>query len=311
MKKILLFLVLSLELMGFKIELNSNVTALKLEEKLLYVGTDEGEIFLFKTKDLRGQNEDVFLKEPLVKLEKVQNYYEFLGAKIYHIDVLKNKMLILSEGDYGGKNLSIYEDKTLIKTKKLEFEGVSRAFFIDENTLLVGLIGSEIKLLNLDFKELKSFKFSHSSLNDLALSEDKKRLVAGFESGEVELFDLEKWQILKNYNTLHKDNIYQVSYKNGVILSCGTDRRVGVINQEKQDFLQKDFLIYACALSPSGKIGAFSDNDRGITELFEIATLKSIKKFENLDMMSEFIIFLDDENLLISGFGKVILMRSL
>ncbi|WP_270978590.1 WD40 repeat domain-containing protein [Campylobacter helveticus] len=311
MKKILLFLVLSLELMGFKIELNSNVTALKLEEKLLYVGTDEGEIFLFKTKDLRGQNEDVFLKEPLVKLEKVQNYYEFLGAKIYHIDVLKNKMLILSEGDYGGKNLSIYEDKTLIKTKKLEFEGVSRAFFIDENTLLVGLIGSEIKLLNLDFKELKSFKFSHSSLNDLALSEDKKRLVVGFESGEVELFDLEKWQILKNYNTLHKDNIYQVSYKNGVILSCGTDRRVGVINQEKQDFLQKDFLIYACALSPSGKIGAFSDNDRGITELFEIATLKSIKKFENLDMMSEFIIFLDDENLLISGFGKVILMRSL
>lgn len=311
MKKILLFLVLSLELMGFKIELNSNVTALKLEEKLLYVGTDEGKIFLFETKDLRGQNEDVFLKEPLVKLEKVQNYYEFLGAKIYHIDVLKNKMLILSEGDYGGKNLSIYEDKTLIKTKKLEFEGVSRAFFIDENNLLVGLIGSEIKLLNLDFKELKSFKFSHSSLNDLALSEDKKRLVAGFESGEVELFDLEKWQILKNYNTLHKDNIYQVSCKNGVILSCGTDRRVGVINQEKQDFLQKDFLIYACALSPSGKIGAFSDNDRGITELFEIATLKSIKKFENLDMMSEFIIFLDDENLLISGFGKVILMRSL
>ena len=122
---------------------------------------------------------------------------------------------------------------------------------------------------------------------------------------------MEKWQILKNYNTLHKDKIYQVSYKNGVILSCGTDRRVGVINQEKQDFLQKDFLIYACALSPSGKIGAFSDNDRGITELFEIATLKSIKKFENLDMMSEFIIFLDDENLLISGFGKVILMRSL
>ena len=199
----------------------------------------------------------------------------------------------------------------MIKTKKLEFEGVSRAFFIDENTLLVGLIGSEIKLLNLDFKELKSFKFSHSSLNDLVFSEDKKRLVAGFESGEVELFDLEKWQILKNYNVLHKDNIYQVSYKNGVILSCGTDRRVGVINQEKQDFLQKDFLIYACALSPSGKFGAFSDNDRGITELFEIATLKSIKKFEDLDMMSEFIIFLDDENLLISGFGKVILMRSL
>ncbi|EAI0016378.1 WD40 repeat domain-containing protein [Campylobacter upsaliensis] len=311
MKKFLLLFVLSLELMGFKVELNSNVTALKLEEKSLYIGTDEGEIYILETQNLKGQDEDLFLNEPFVKFEKVQNYYETLGAKIYYIDVLNNKMLVLSEGDFGSKNLSIYENNHLKQTKKLEFEGVNRAFFIDENTLLVGLIGSEVKLLNLDFKELKSFKFSHSSLNDIVLSENKKSFVAGFESGEVELFDLEKWQILKNYNAMHKDNIYQVSYKNGVILSCGTDRRVGVIRKEEQNFLQKDFLIYACALSPSGKLAAFSDNNSGITELFETATLKSVKKFEDLDMMSEFIVFLDDSTLLISGFGKVILMRSL
>ncbi|EEO7742125.1 WD40 repeat domain-containing protein, partial [Campylobacter upsaliensis] len=76
MKKFLLLLVLSLELMGFKVELNSNVTALKLEEKSLYIGTDEGEIYILETQNLKGQDEDFFLNEPSVKFEKVQNYYE-------------------------------------------------------------------------------------------------------------------------------------------------------------------------------------------------------------------------------------------
>ena len=53
MKKFLLLLVLSLELMGFKVELNSNVTALKLEEKSLYIGTDEGEIYILETRKFK------------------------------------------------------------------------------------------------------------------------------------------------------------------------------------------------------------------------------------------------------------------
>ncbi len=38
-----------------------------------------------------------------------------------------------------------------------------------------------------------------------------------------------------------------------LFLSCGTDRRIGVVKNEEQNFLQKDFLIYTCALSPSGE----------------------------------------------------------
>lgn len=302
---------LTLPLFALKIELGSNITALKLEENILYVGTEEGEIFSLDVSKMDEKNSSIFLNEALIKLDKIENFYGLSEAKIYSIDVKDEALLILSEGNYGEKNLSFYRKNHLIQTQKLKIGGVNKAFFIDEKTILLSLIGSEIKLLDLNLKELNSFKFSHSSLNDLALSEDKTRLVAGFESGEVELFDLKKWKILQNYNQIHKDNIYQVDFKQGTILSCGTDRRIGVINEKEQKFLQKDFLIYACALSKNGKLAAFSDNDNNTIEIFNTDELKSVAKFTNENLMSEFIIFLDNKRFLISGYGTLILLRSL
>ncbi|MFH5237212.1 WD40 repeat domain-containing protein, partial [Campylobacter coli] len=148
-------------------------------------------------------------------------------------------------------------------------------------------------------------------LNDAVLNEDKSRLVAGFESGEVELFDLKSWKILKNYDKMHKDNIYQVDFKNDILISCGTDRRIGLVKNEEQTFLQKDFLIYTCALSPSGKLAAYSDNEEGFNEVFDTNTLKTVRIFKDENLMSEIIIFINERELIISGFGDKIVFRSL
>lgn len=102
-------------------------------------------------------------------------------------------------------------------------------------------MGSKIELVDKDLKRINEFKFSHSSLNDAALNEEKTKFIAGFESGEVELFDLKSWKILKNYDKMHKDNIYQVDFKNDTLISCGTDRRIGLVKNEEQTFLQKIF----------------------------------------------------------------------
>lgn len=166
-------------------------------------------------------------------------------------------------------------------------------------------------MIDKNLNHIKNFNFSYSSLNDVMLSEDKNKLVAGFESGEVKFFDLKNWKILKNYDKIHKDNIYQVDFKNNVILSCGTDRRVGIIKNEEQRFLQKDFLIYACALSPNGKLAVYSDNEAGISEVFNTDDFKTIKTFNNENLMSEFIIFLNNKDFIISGFGDTIMFRSI
>ncbi len=57
----------------------------------------------------------------------------------------------------------------------------------------------------------------------------------------MELFDLKNWKMSKNYDKMHKDNIYQVDFKNNVILSCGTDRRIGIVKNEEQNFYRKIF----------------------------------------------------------------------
>lgn len=286
---------------AYELRLNSNITALKLYEQNLYIGTEKGEILLFNIKDKS-------LKE-LLSLPKIQNYYEKDFAKIYGIDFYKNNLLILSEGDFGTKNLSFYDGK--IQNKKLQEVSTKKVFFIDENTYLLALLGSKIVLVDKNLNQIKEFQFSHSSLNDIVLSEDLTTLVAGFESGEVEYFDLKNWKLLKNYNQMHKDNIYQVDFKNNVILSCGTDRRVGLVKNKEQVFLQKDFLIYACALNPSGKLAIFSDNEAGLSEVFDTTSLKTVAKFSNENLMSEFIIFINEKDFIISGFGDKIIFRSL
>ncbi|TKX33562.1 WD40 repeat domain-containing protein [Campylobacter taeniopygiae] len=302
MKKFLFILCLfCVSSYAYELKINSNITALKLDKQNLYIGTDKGEILLYNIKDKS-------LKE-LLSFPKIKNYYGDEFAKIYNIDILKNRLLILSEGDFGSKNLSFYKES--LQTKKLEESSIIKAFFIDEDTYLLISIGSEIELIDKNLNHIKNFNFSYSSLNDVMLSEDKNKLVAGFESGEVKLFDLKNWKILKNYDKIHKDNIYQVDFKNNVILSCGTDRRVGIIKNEEQRFLQKDFLIYACALSPNGELAVYSDNEAGISEVFNTDDFKTIKTFNNKNLMSEFIIFLNNKDFIISGFGDTIIFRSI
>ncbi|EDS88644.1 hypothetical protein EHI_052300 [Entamoeba histolytica HM-1:IMSS] len=94
---------------------------------------------------------------------------------------------------------------------------------------------------------------------------------------------------------MHKDNIYQVDFKNNVILSCGTDRRIGVVKNEEQNFLQKDFLIYTCALSPSGEFAVYSDNEAGVSEVFSTSDFKPVKTFNNENLMSDVLILAKEE----------------
>lgn len=100
-----LFCVLSY---AYELKINSNIISLKLDKQNLYIGTDKGEILLYNIKDKS-------LKE-LLSFPKIKNYYGDEFAKIYNIDIFKNKLLILSEGDFGSKNLSFYKES--LQTKK-------------------------------------------------------------------------------------------------------------------------------------------------------------------------------------------------
>ncbi|EAJ0333415.1 WD40 repeat domain-containing protein [Campylobacter lari] len=304
MKKIFLILLMSVYVFSYELKLNSNLNVLKLIGNSLLIGLDNGEINQYSIQDKKLQK--------ITQLDKIKNFYEEnLSPRIYSIDYLNGAILILSEGDFGSKKLYVYKNKQLL-SYDLVNDGVKKALFLDDNTILLALLGSNIELFDLKTKSvIKNFTFSNSSLSDVVLNETKTQLVAGFESGEIILFNVKKWQKIKSYKNIHKDNIYQLDFKNTVIASCSTDRKLGIVQNDQEKNIERNFLIYTCALNKNGSIAAFGDNEKNIIEIIDTKNLKSIKKFQNKDFLLEYLIFLNDHELISAGYEDKIIFWSI
>ncbi|TXE83520.1 WD40 repeat domain-containing protein [Campylobacter peloridis] len=304
MKKIFLILLMSIYTFAYELILDSNLNALKLVGNDLIVGLDNGEIYKYSIKEKKMQK--------ITQLAKIKNFYEEnLSPRIYSIDYFDGAILILSEGDFGSKKLHVYKNHQLI-SYNLANDGVKKALFLDDNAILLALLGSNIELFNLKTKNIiKNFTFSNSSLSDVVLNETKTQLVAGFESGEIILFDIKNWKKIKSYKNIHKDNIYQLDFKNNIITSCGTDRKLGIVQNNNEKNIERNFLIYTCALNMDGSIAVFGDNEKNIIELIDTKNLKTIKKFQNKDFLLEYLIFLNDNNFIGAGYENKILFWSI
>ncbi|HEC1727240.1 TPA: WD40 repeat domain-containing protein [Campylobacter lari] len=304
MKKIFLILLMSVYVFSYELKLDSNLNALKLADNSLLIGLDNGEIKQYFLKDKKMQK--------ITQLDKIKNFYEEnLSPRIYSIDYLNGAILILSEGDFGSKKLYVYKNKQLL-SYDLANDGAKKALFLDDNTILLALLGSNIELFDLKTKSVvKNFTFSSSSLSDVVLNETKTQLVAGFESGELMLFDVKKWQKIKSYKNIHKDNIYQLDFKNTIIASCSTDRKLGIVQNDQEKNIERDFLIYTCALNENGSIVAFGDNEKNIIELIDTKNLKTIKRFQNKDFLLEYLIFLNEHELISAGYEDKIIFWSI
>ncbi|MCV3336500.1 WD40 repeat domain-containing protein [Campylobacter sp. RKI_CA19_01121] len=304
MKKMFLILLMSIYALSYELKLDSNLNALKLADNSLLIGLDNGEIKQYFLKDKKMQK--------IIQLDKIKNFYEEnLSPRIYSIDYLNGAILILSEGDFGSKKLYVYKNKQLL-SYDLANDGAKKALFLDDNTILLALLGSNIELFDLKTKSVvKNFTFSSSSLSDVVLNETKTQLVAGFESGELMLFDVKKWQKIKSYKNVHKDNIYQLDFKNTIIASCSTDRKLGIVQNDQEKNIERDFLIYTCALNENGSIAAFGDNEKNIIELVNTKNLKTIKRFQNKDFLLEYLIFLNEHELISAGYEDKIIFWSI
>ncbi|WP_297192922.1 WD40 repeat domain-containing protein [uncultured Campylobacter sp.] len=285
------------------LEFNANVSTVALRQDKILVGLDSGEAFIYDKVDKSLKNS--------VRLADVKNYYnDNVRPTVYSLDYLNNKLLILSEGNLGKKNLSLYENGVL-NTRVLDFDSAKKVFFIDDENILLVLFSAQIKLLNLkDLRQIKDFSFSHYSLNDSSINKEKMELASVFESGVVELFDLKAWKDKKSYFA-HKDNVYQVSNKKDFIVSCSTDKSIALINKDEIKYIRENFLIYSCALSSDAKFLSYANSEKNLVNIVDVNSLKLIKSIDTKRLMVENLIFLDDKELLISGFSNKIIFEDL
>ena len=306
--KVIFFMFLICSLNASQIEPNisiktsGSVTDMVIKDSKLYVATDASSIDIFdiKTKKLISN----------IKLEKIKDFLgDLIDSKIYSVDIIENKILILSQGTNGGRNLFIYENnqlKNVISDKKRLF--IARAKFIDKDKILYSLLSNQLFLYDFKIdKNIYSKQISHSKFSYFALNENKTEVAIADESGNIQIYDTLKGEKIKIHNNYNLDNVFQVDYKNDMIITAGQDRRSVIYSKNNQPYIKEsNFLIYVCELSPTSKLGAYSSNENNDVTVFDTKSKKDLYLLTKNKTTLSKIVFLNENELFLASDAKVI-----
>lgn len=305
MIKIFLFIFLAIFYLNAKhIEPNytliasGGVTDLVLKDNLLYVSTTASSVDIF----------DIKTKEKIksITVPKIRDFLgEIIDAKIYSVDVINDNILILSQGKKGGRNISIYKNGKISKVVSDEKRlFISKAKFIDENTIIYALLSNQVYLYDIKSNRvIKKIQISHSKFSDFALSDDKKFFVVADESGSLKMIDTKDLELIKVFNTQNVDNIFQVDIKNRYIISAGQDRRCAIysIDGKISYYKTSSFLIYSVGLSPSAKLAAMSKNEDNDVRVFDVSNKENLYTLKNNKALLSKIIFKNENEIFVSS----------
>ena len=282
---------------------SGGVTDLVLNNDKLYVATAASSVDIF---DIKTQEKINSIKMPQIK--------DFLGdiidSKIYSVDVLEENILILSQGEKGGRNLDIYKDgkiENIIKDTERLFIG--RAKFLDENHIIYALLSNQVYLYDIKNKKvLKEIQVSQSKFSSFRLTQDKSKLVICDESGVISMLDSKSFEILKIFRYQNLDNVFQVDIKNNLILTAGQDRRAAVYNLDTNEAYYKEysFLIYAAALSPSTKLAAVASDEENNVTIFDTSSQAHLYKLTQNKATLSNILFLNENEIFVTSDAKQI-----
>ena len=277
------------------------------------------DITVFKSRLYSATNAscvDIFDIKTAKKLEKIEvpKTVDFMGdminSKVYSVDVLDDMILLLSQANKGSRRIHIYRNgkmRLLIPGKEQLY--MAKARFLNRDTLVLGLLGNEV--ISYDMKEKKTnwrVQVSHSKFSDLALNDKKDEIVVADESGDLKILSVKDGSLIQTLSGQNLDNVFQVDYKNKKIATAGQDRRVVIYDRDFGSAYYKSspFLIYSVGLSPSGNLVGFASDENNNVTVFDTSTKESLGRFGGNKMTLTNILFLNEEEFLVSSDDKII-----
>ncbi len=313
MKKLFIILFINIGLLNassiyspiLEIETDGIVKDISLYKDELLIGTENGILQVYD-----------YEKKTFIKTIKLENIKDFIGdiisPRVFSVDKMDNRYLLLSESGNGGyANLWIHENNI---TKQIisadDKKTIVKARFIDKSHILLGYLGNEASLFNIERKEeLYRKRLTPSKFSDFALREDRIRAVFSCESGVITLIDVYSGTVLNILKGVNLDNVYKVDFKKNIVSGAGQDRRASLYNitMDSGDYIEGSFLIYATGLSPSSNRVAFAMDEKNDISIFnrhskiKIATLKG----QNSTLSS---IIFKNENILFSSSSDTTVM---
>ena len=194
-----------------------------------------------------------------------------------------------------------------MRSIKIPNQAIKKALFLDNEHVALASISNEIYFLNLKNGEIyDSFKISIAMLSDMEINEDRSTLAIACESGKVYFYNI-KAKKMDQILDIHTDNIYDISYKNGVMISGGTDRIVGIFSDGSLKKINTGFLVYGVGLSDDGRVVAYMSDEMSDVNLVDSKSLENIAMLKTGQSTINSIVFISDNEVVTSAYENKIL----
>ena len=287
------------------IETSGNVQQIALVEGKIIAGTSVGTVETYKLSDTS--------KLSLFQFPKIKDFTgDDVAPKVFSVDMVGNSLLAVVQASNGARELYTIENgksQVLIDAQANLF--ISKAKFIDKNRILVALLSNEFLLWDVkNKKEIYRIQPNPSHFSDFTLNENKTMAASSCESGEITVFDAQSGKIIKVLKGGNVDNVYKVDFKKEKILCAGQDRR-GIIYELGNGAYERydgSFLLYAGALSPSLKFGAYAFNEQNDIVLFDLSTKSKVYTLKGQKSTLNTIVFASERELVSASDDQFIMI---
>lgn len=310
MRSIIVFLFLAWQIWALEpnmtIETDGNVIETVESKGILYAGTDKGQVQMFELSS----------GKPLgaITLEKIKDFMgDLMPPKVFSVDVMEERVLMMSEAAEGARNLTILEKNGTLNQiiGKNDRLSIRHAKFTDNNHVLLGLISNETILVDLNTKKrLYRIQLSASAFSHFALNETRTLAAWACESGIIYIIDVQKGKVVKELKGGNKDNVYKVDFKNQQVITAGQDRKASLYDVDSGNHyeFEASFLVYSAGLSPSAKRVGIASDEKSNVVVFDTFGKQKITTLNGHKSTINTILFLDENTVVTSDDDPQILI---
>ncbi|MGB0989312.1 MAG: WD40 repeat domain-containing protein [Halarcobacter sp.] len=285
----------------YSLKATGAVQGIVYKDELLYAGTANGTVEIFDTKEKK-----------IIKTIELPKIKDFMGdtipAKVYSIDLIEDKILIVTQGMKGYRNLWIYENEELKKLIGIEKKFfIQKASFVSDTRIVFALLSNQLGIFDIEKNDVTVLtQVSQSSFSHFALNENRSKLITTDESGVIRVLKTSDLVVEKRLKALNLDRVYQLDFKKGKVLTAGQDRKAVFYDSFSSYALNFDFLLYSCALSKNAKYGAIAYNEENEILVFNTSSKKYLYKLIGQDATLTQILFISDKEIFASSDSQTI-----
>lgn len=285
----------------YSLKATGAVQGIVYKDELLYAGTANGTVEIFDTKEKK-----------IIKTIDLPKIKDFMGdtipAKVYSIDLIEDKILIVTQGMKGYRNLWIYENEELKKLIGIEKKFfIQKASFVSDTRVVFALLSNQLGIFDIEKNDVTVLtQVSQSSFSHFALNENRSKLITTDESGVIRVLKTSDLVVEKRLKALNLDRVYQLDFKKGKVLTAGQDRKAVFYDSFSSYALNFDFLLYSCALSKNAKYGAIAYNEENEILVFNTSSKKYLYKLIGQDATLTQILFISDKEIFASSDSQTI-----